>query len=198
MKTIGATDWEVGLHLSYDARESAERMAVERQRLEAVAGCPVRGTRHHYWHMSRPIWQTLEDHGKSGIVYDTSIGFNEQPGYRLGIAYPFRPWDPSSQRPVSTLQIPTLFMDGAFFYNKVQTVDRVIQRVAPLIEHLKCFNGVAAIDWHDYTSFPGLTRFRAWGEAYLEILSLLAADNSIVVQSCAQFLQARERGHPLP
>jgi peptidoglycan/xylan/chitin deacetylase (PgdA/CDA1 family) len=187
---LSSGGWEVGLHLSYNARKGAQRMKAERERLEDVTQRPVRGTRHHYWHLSRPIWQTLEDHGKAGIVYDTSIAFNEQPGYRLGIGYPFRPWDPRMQRPVSAVQIPTLFMDGAFFYHGTQSIDSVMARVAGLIDCLKSNNGVAVIDWHDYTSYPVSNQFALWGEAYIEILRLLASDHAVAVLSCEQLMHA--------
>lgn len=193
IEKLTAEDWEVGLHVSYDARQSAERIAAERVRLESITKRRVQGTRHHYWHMARPMWQTLADHGKAGISYDTSIAFNEQPGYRLGIAFPFYPWDPRSKSALPTLQIPTLFMDGSFFYDLNQTVENVIRHVAALLEDLKRLNGVVAIDWHDYTSYPASLRYRVWGEAYLEILNLLAADHRISVQSCTQFLSTWNR-----
>jgi hypothetical protein len=48
---------------------------------------------------------------------------------------------------------------------------------------LKRFEGVAAIDWHEYTSFPASKRYRRWGEAYLALLDQLAADPEIAVQT---------------
>jgi len=197
MQRLTERGWEVGVHLSYNARRSSAQIAAERERIERVACCQVLGSRHHYWHMSRPIWKTLEDHEKAGLAYDVSVAFNERPGYRLGIAYPFYPWSPVSQRPVRTLQIPTACMDGSFFYDANLTVDAFVERFATLLESLKRFNGVACIDWHEYTSVASGTTFKKWGEAYLELLKLLAADNSVAVCSCAELLEARNRKEEL-
>jgi len=193
MRGLTERGWEVGVHLSYDARRSAAQIAAERERIEDVGGCKVLGSRHHYWHMSRPIWNTLEYHEKAGLAYDASLAFNERPGYRLGIAYPFRPWSPSLQRPVKTLQLPTACMDGSFFYDSSLTIDGFIDRFTTVLESLKRFNGIACIDWHEYTSVRRGSTFKKWGEAYLELLRILAADNSVAVCSCAELLEARNQ-----
>jgi len=197
MQRLTERGWEVGVHLSYNARRSAAQIAAERERIEHVGGCKVLGSRHHYWHMSRPIWRTLEDHEKAGLAYDASLAFNERPGYRLGIAYPFYPWSPVSQRPVRTLQIPTACMDGSFFYDPSLTVDGFIEHFGTLLESLKRFNGVACVDWHEYTSVRTGTTFKKWGEAYLELLKLLASDHSVAVCSCAELLQAMNQKEEL-
>jgi hypothetical protein len=184
----GGSEWEAGLHISYNARDDSTSILREKSRLEQIANREIKGSRHHYWHMSRPFWKSLEHHEKAGMLYDTSIAFNDAPGYRLGIAYPFHPWSPVLQRPISTIQIPTLLMDGGFFYQRGQTLDGVLEHMSMLLNRLKEYRGVAAIDWHDYTSFPASSKFRHWGEAYLRILEMLAADKTIAVKSCEQAL----------
>ena len=72
-------------------------------------------------------------------------------------------------------------MDGSFFYDPSLTVDGFIEHFGTLLESLKRFNGVACVDWHEYTSVRTGTTFKKWGEAYLELLKLLAADNSVAV-----------------
>jgi peptidoglycan/xylan/chitin deacetylase (PgdA/CDA1 family) len=189
MRDLVAENWEVGLHISYNAHQVDGQIARERARLEQLAGSRVRGSRHHYWHMGNPFWNTLEQHDVAGLEYDSSLAFNDAPGYRLGIAYPFRPWNPLSQRAVATLQIPTVLMDGSYFYNPGQTADDALVRIKTLLEHLKESEGVAAIDWHAHTASPGSAAFREWGKAYLLLLAYLAADQSIVVCSFSQLLE---------
>lgn len=173
----------VGLHTGYLAGADADRIARERHRLEVAAGAPVTGSRHHYYHMTKPFWPSLAAHGRAGLRYDSSVSFNDAPGYRLGVALPFRPWNPETGQAVSTIQIPTLLMDSMLMSRPDQTVDGVLERVAGLISGLKRFEGVAAFDWHEYTSFPGSKRTRPWGEAYLAILDLLAGDREISVRT---------------
>jgi len=177
---------EIGLHISYNARESAERIGHERSELERASAVAVRGSRHHFWHMSRPAWRTLTDHGRAGLHYDTSIAFNEAPGYRLGIGFPFFPWDPENGRKIPTLQIPTFVMDKSLFRSPGTDASGARERFVALLEELKRNRGIAAIDWHVRASHPGSRTFEQMGRAYLEILDVLAADTEVAVASCAE------------
>ena len=185
---------EVGLHVGYTAHERPDRVRQERERLEEVAGTDVRGSRHHYWHTGRPFWRTLAAHGEAGLAYDSSLAFEEAPGYRLGLAFPHRPWSPETRTPLSTVQVPPMAMDGAFFYDPAATVEGALGRVERLLTQLKRFEGVAALDWHQETSFPGSRRFRRWGEGYLALLDLLAADREVAVMTFAEALELRSGG----
>lgn len=188
-RTIRDADSEVGLHISYLARESPKRIAAERAALEAAAELPVRGSRHHFWHMRRPFWPTLRHHADAGLQYDSSIAFNGAPGFRLAAALPFRPFDPETQTVIPSLQIPVMAMDGGFFYDPAAEVDAAVAHLARLLDTLKTNRGVAAIDWHARTSYPGSTAYRKWGQAYLELLKLLAADSDIAVLTAGEVNQ---------
>jgi hypothetical protein len=172
---------EVGLHIGYLAGADPDRIAAERVRLERVAGVPIVSSRHHYYHMTRPFWASLAAHAEAGLTIDTSISFNYTPGYRLGIALPFRPWNPETGAGVGAVQVPTMLMDSMVCSQPGQTVDGALERVTEVIAGLKQFEGVAAVDWHEYTSYPGSERLRTWGETYLDILDLLESDPEVAV-----------------
>ena len=138
------------------------------------------GARHHYF-MPHPFWAALEAHGRAGLRYDTSVGFNEAPGYRLGIALPFRPFNPLTGRAVSCVQVPTFAMDAALFAAPGTDADAAVAHVERLVAALKAAEGVASLDWHDYSSYPGSRSHAAWGRAYLGVLDLLAADPEVAV-----------------
>jgi hypothetical protein len=72
-------------------------------------------------------------------------------------------------------------MDSMLFARSGQTVDGALERVERLLANLKQFEGVAAFDWHEYTSFPASKRYRTWGDGYLAILDLLASDPQVAV-----------------
>ena len=180
-RAIVESGWEVGLHIGYGAGHDPRRIAAERERLEAVTGRPVAGSRHHFWHLGRPFWPALQAHAEAGLSYDSSVAFNEAPGYRLGVALPFRPWDPERGKSIPAVQVPTMAMDGAFLYRPGQTVVDVMDGFGRLLDELKRNEGTAAIDWHQETSFPAVGPFRHWGEAYLAILDALAADPDVAV-----------------
>ena len=188
-KSILRAGCDIGLHLSYHAHRGFRQMSDEMRALEAASGAAVLGSRHHIFHMKRPFWPTLADHARAKLAYDSSVAFNDRPGYRLGIAFPCYLWNPLSQERIGTMQIPCLVMDGGFFYHPNQTVDSVLRQMQGLLELLKRYRGVAAIDWHVRTSYPGSDAYRPWGETYLAILEMLAADGEVAVQSCDQALE---------
>jgi hypothetical protein len=179
---------EIGLHVGYEARADSRRIAAEAARLADVARTPVLGSRHHYWHLSRPMWGSLEAHAAAGLRFDSSVSFEDAPGYRLGTALPFRPWDPTAGRPVATLQVPTLLMDSMLLLRPDSSVETAVAEAVRLLDILKEHEGVAAIDWHEYTSLPTSRRYRAWGETYLALLDVVASDNEIRTASFADLL----------
>lgn len=146
--------WEIGLHASYLGRDSPVRIQQERERLESVAGVRVLGNRHHYWHMKRPFWSTLEDHGAAGLRYDASIAFNEVPGFRLGVAMPLRLWNPRTRATLPTVHLPTMVMDGAYFYRPEMTVEGALGDFDGLLTELVKHRGTAALNWHARWSVP--------------------------------------------
>ena len=172
---------EVGLHIGFRAGSDAAFIRRERELVEEASGRPVLGSRHHFF-MPHPFWGALEAHGRAGLHYDTSVGFNESPGYRLGVALPFHPWNPAADSPIACAQIPTFAMDAALFADHRVTTEAAVTRVAHLVDQLKRAEGVAALDWHEYTSWPGARSNAAWGRAYLEILDLLASDPQVDVR----------------
>lgn len=180
--------FEVGLHASYNARDDVGLLIEECQRIERLSGLRLLGNRHHYWHMNYPFWPTLDDHAAAGLVYDSSVAFDESPGYRLGFAFPAKLWNPLRESRIEAIQVPTMVMDGGYFYRPGQTVDAVLTDFAHLLENLKRFNGVAALNWHPRACLPQDGPFLKWGQAFTAILEMLAADSDVAVQSTAELL----------
>lgn len=177
--------WEIGLHESYGCADRPVQIAEERRALEDVLGAPVDGGRHHYWHLGDPPWRTLRAHAAAGLRYDSSIAFNDAPGHRFSAAFPFRPWDPDASSEIPVVQVPVLAMDSQFFRSAASSSAHAVDRLSHLIEELKAVEGVAAVDWHDYTSFPASRALRPWGETYLALLDLLERDPEVAVMTCS-------------
>jgi hypothetical protein len=172
----------IGLHASYGAHRGVERLAFERDRLGDLSGVEPRGLRHHLWHLGPDEPATLRLHEQAGFAFDASLAFNDHLGFRRNVALPFRPWDPLEQRPLRTVQLPTFCMDGNLFYGGSSVADAV-QQVERYLEAIKAVGGFGSIDWHVRSSIPANPEFHTWGEAYLAILALLAADPELWVTS---------------
>jgi hypothetical protein len=189
-RSLTERGFEIGLHVGYKTGANVRRLQNEKEMLEDVVDAPIFGSRHHYWHLGRPLWPALHAHGQAGLRYDSSTAFDEALGYRLSTALAFHPWNPELERPIDCVQVPTMLMDGAFFYEKGYSIEAALARVEALLDTLKRCEGIAAIDWHQETSLPKSKRFHRWGEAYLALLDLLAADSTVAVQTFAEVIGA--------
>lgn len=185
MRGLVDAGFEVGLHASYNAFESAARLRSERERLSRLAGAEVRGLRHHYWHLGPDIARTLRFHEEAGFSYDTSIAFNERSGFRRSVALPFLPYDDVLARPLRTVQVPSFSMDAGVFSTAVD-VDGAVDQVMGLVDAIAAGGGVGAINWHAEASAPRGALLRPWALAYQEIVRRLVARPEIWVAPLAE------------
>jgi len=185
-KKLRGNGFEIGLHASYNAMGGVERMGAERRRLAELSGAEAAGNRHHYWRMGKPFWRTLDLHQQAGFTYDSSIGFNDRDGFRLGAALPIRLWNPETGRRIECISLPVMLMDGAYFASEQKTVEAALDSFCELLNKLKNVEGAAAIDWHEYTSYPGSMMSQEMGRAYQMILKRLAEDSETAVMTCAE------------
>jgi hypothetical protein len=131
---------EIGIHFSLQAGRSAEQVAREHARLEDVLERPIRSARHHWWALGREPWRTLRAHAEAGLKVDCSFGFNDRPGFRRGIAVPFRPFDPERGQTVDLWSLPTVAMDHAVS-DGVDGLERLFDKTAAV-------GGALVLDWH--------------------------------------------------
>jgi peptidoglycan/xylan/chitin deacetylase (PgdA/CDA1 family) len=108
VETIRAHGGEVGLHGSYRAARDPAVLAREAEVLDAL-GTEVRGQRYHYLRVDPHA--NLAPLTALGLRYDTTLGFPDEPGFRAGIAHPFRPWDVAADRPLDLVEVPLAAMD---------------------------------------------------------------------------------------
>ncbi len=190
---LGERGFEIGLHAGYDAHRSLERLVGERDRLAIFAGLPIRGVRHHFWHLGPDEPATLRLHEEAGFAWDASMAYNDHPGFRRGVALPFNPWDAAMARPLGTLQLPTICMDGTLF-RAGRGREAAVAEAMALIDEVIAVGGFGTLDWHVRTSLPLNREFRPWGEAYVAVLDRLAADDRVWVTSldaAARWVQER-------
>jgi uncharacterized protein DUF7033 len=160
---------EVGIHFSLQANASAEQVARERQRLEDALGLEIRSARHHWWSLGPDPVRTLRFHAKAGMSVDCSLGFNDRPGFRRGIAAPFRPFDRETESPLPLVCLPTTVMDRALF-DGTRSFDEALESLRSLYRRTVEAGGAFVLDWHSHVLNPavghgagrGLVEFVAW------------------------------------
>ena len=108
---VGAIGHEIGLHGSFATLDHPETFREQRQRLEAITGPPVRGIRQHYVRIRPGV--TEHAMARAGFSYDTTYGFPDRNGFRLGIADVVQRWDDSAQKSIALDEVQFTWMDRA-------------------------------------------------------------------------------------
>jgi peptidoglycan/xylan/chitin deacetylase (PgdA/CDA1 family) len=152
---------EIALHGSYSAADRADRLAAEKRKLEALAG-PVRGQRYHFLrldpHSNLAALESL------GFVYDSTLGFADRPGFRAGIAHPFRPWDFAREQPAGLVEVQLAAMDVTLGEERYLNLSarQAAPHLGALVDWAADHGGGFAILWHseqwDAALHPGWDR----------------------------------------
>lgn len=170
MEYVLERGFEIGLHASYNAHRSMELFVAEKALLSKSAGSEVNGLRHHFWHMGRDVERTLSYHEQAGFLYDTSVAWNEQIGFRRSTASPYFPLHSADQKVIRVLQLPVCVMDGNLFYKAGMSVGSAMEHLASVVNQLLECGGVGVVDWHSDTSHPKTAGYGLWGQCYREFL----------------------------
>ena len=170
--------WEIGLHASVNAQYVSGLLSQELATLEEVLeGVRVRGVRHHYWALDRELPErTLWHHVEAGLSYDSSLGLNDAPGFRRGMAWPFNPFDRDRGEVTPIVEVPPTLMDGSIFYRPVTSEEGGALVRAHLAE-VRRFGGAAVLDWHLEQLNPA--RLNGAGPALRDALVSLAGDSDV-------------------
>ena len=180
---------EVGLHGSYSAAEDGGRLAAEKQKLEQLAG-PVRGQRYHFLRLD--LRRNLSDMEAAGFAYDSTLGFNDAPGFRAGIAHPFRPWNLERNAPCDLVEVPLAAMDVTLSAERYLDLSagQAEERLRTLVDWAAEHGGGFAVLWHseqyDSAIKPG------WDRLYRRFMEDVRARGGICVQAGTLAEEARE------
>jgi hypothetical protein len=160
-------DQDVGLHGSPESAFDAQILKKEMDCLVSL-GFRISGYRSHYLHFDyQKSFAILED---SGILYDSTLGYWENIGFRAGISFPFYPFNIAQNRPFRVLEIPLIVMDTTLLSGKAMNLSprsaglalrRLINIAARYQSHLSLL-------WHNTTFDP--IDYPLWGKVYWKTL----------------------------
>lgn len=168
IRRLGAAGHTIGLHPSFDDWRDARPLADARQHLESVAGVPVRRVRQHWLRFS---WaDTWRAQAEAGFELDSTLGFNDRPGFRAGSALRYRPRLPGRPgvRLVDTM--PMILMDSHVYdYRPLAEAARRAE-IDRWLDELWAVGGQASLIWHQQAFGPDY----AWTPGYQHVLARLA------------------------
>ena len=177
MKQLGC---EVGLHGSYDSYDDQLMAIGERNRIANLIGdnqSKSFGSRQHYLRWSNPYtWRIAEN---LGVLYDSTLGYPEQVGFRCGMCLPFKPFDLRRRRVMDLWELPLTVMDSTLMDYRGLTPEEGYEETIRLIEEVKKVNGVAVLLWHN-NSLCDKGRWKGWKETYRRVLEYLEGENVFI------------------
>ncbi len=162
---LKAGGWQVGLHQSFQSWQRASDMADELRHLETLATPIDRCCRQHWLRFSwKETWPAQEE---AGLCFDSTLGYNDRPGFRNAAALSFTPFG------LKRLQcVPMVVTDSQLYdYCLGQTpcAKKWLQEVADV-------HGEACVVWHQqvFNSDYG------WADGYVQLLQDLATTPNLV------------------
>ena len=167
VETIRSNGGEVGLHGSYLSAGDPPLLARDAEVLRAL-GAEVCGQRDHYLRVDPHA--NLAPLTALGLLYDTTLGFPDAPGFRAGIAHPFRPWDIAGDRPLDLIEIPLAAMDVTLAEERYLglSVQEAEGRLLAMLDRAAEHGGGFSVLWHT-DRFDRATA-RGWDRLYYRFM----------------------------
>lgn len=173
IQEIDRHGWEIGLHPSWYSFDDADELKRQKNAVENTLGHEIFSIRQHYLHYDIRI--TPQVHAEAGFAYDSTLGFNDNIGFRFGTCYPWRLCDINEEKELSIMEIPLVIQDGALLNpDKGMRLDedtafKYIQQITEAVEKV---GGVLTLLWHpDCIIKPG------WWDLYDRTLKYLLRIN---------------------
>lgn len=171
ISAIGSAGHAIELHGSFETYVDAERFRAQRQRLGAIAGAMPNGVRQHYLRMRPGV--THQAMATAGFEHDSTFGFADRNGFRLGAADVVPVWSEADQSSLKIDEIPFTWMDRALSkYRGIESPDAWISDALELAEATRKVHGLWCGIWH-----PNLTPalgFPGAPDAYAHLVKRLA------------------------
>jgi hypothetical protein len=158
---------EINLHGSFATSDDHALFAEQRRRLATLTQRPVTGVRQHFLRM-RP-GETIRGMAAAGFRYDTTAGFPDRNGFRLGVGDMIPAWDGAGERPLEIQEAPVVWMDRALSkYAGVEDPEAWISEGVALADACRATQGLWVGVWH-----PNLTPALGFPDAPAAFAALL-------------------------
>lgn len=147
IKRVHKSGSMVGLHTSYEAGLHPELIEKEKLALEALCGFSIRHNRHHFL-----TWREVEDGralARAGLNWDSTLGYADVAGFRLGVCHPIELFDPIRMEPFGIEEHPLTVMDGTLSGYMHFEEDEAFEYCRRLIAQTRKHNGEFLMLWHN-------------------------------------------------
>ena len=161
-----------GVHPSYRSAGRIKTLKTEVERYRTITGHLPEKARQHWLLLRMP--ETYQAWEEAGISHDYTMGFNDKPGFRAGIARPFPFYDLAREKRSGITVIPFQVMDGTLRQYMNLDPDSAIGVIDELITATRKVGGLFVSIWHN-TSLNEGNGWEGWRRVFLEMLSMQKA-----------------------
>ena len=174
IREIDQQGWEIGLHPSWYSFDDVDELKRQKESLEKALGHEIVSIRQHYLHYDIRITPAV--HAVAGFKYDSTLGFNDNLGFRFGTCYPYHLYDLKAEKELPIIEIPLIIQDGAMLNpakgmrRDEETAFQYVKQIADAVENV---GGVLTLLWH-----PNLIIKEDWWGLYLRSLNYLKEKNA--------------------
>jgi hypothetical protein len=183
VRRIMAVGCEVGLH-GIDAWLDSSKARDEIQEIRNLTRSCKIGVRMHWLYYGKQSPLALE---QAGAAYDSTVGYRETVGYRVGTTQAYKPIEVKR-----LLELPMHVMDTALFYPDYLGLspNEAAKLLSEMVDHTAKVGGCFTINWHDRSLAPE----RLWYASYRDLVRDLKSRGpwfSTVGQAAAWFQKRR-------
>jgi hypothetical protein len=152
LRRVAAGDHELGLHPSYRSHTDPSVLAEQFDRLRVAAGREGIeqerwGGRQHWLCWENPVtWRAWEE---AGLDFDSSLGYDEVPGFRAGTCRAYPAFDLVERRRLALEERPLLWMDVTYMNYLGMTPMNAVAQAAEIWEVCRRHGGEFTILWHN-------------------------------------------------
>ena len=167
MREIHRRGWEVGLHASWTSYDSVARMKRQKEQVEKAIDAEVVSVRHHNLHFD--IRETPRVHHEAGLLVDSSIGFNDDVGFRYNTCHPWLLRDLEQGRDLGVVELPLIVQEKCLVKNAAGgDAGLAVEKALSLADRVRDSGGVLTLLWH-----PGTIRSPLYVSVYERLLTSL-------------------------
>lgn len=169
IQEIDRRGWEVGLHPSWYSFNNVSELKRQKEQLENLVGHEIVSVRQHYLHYDIRITPCVQ--AEAGFKYDSTLGFNDNIGFRFGTCYPWNLYDLKAEKELPIIEIPLIVQDGALLNSQKGMrldEDTAFQYIIQMTETVERVGGVLTLLWH-----PNCIIKPDWWNLYMRTLDYL-------------------------
>jgi len=159
---------EIGIHPSFYSSVFAEKILIEKERLENLSGKKIGKSRQHYLKFILP--GTYHSLIAAGITEDYSMGFSGMPGFRAGNCKPFYFYDLKNEKQTGLKIFPITFMESTL--NISLHPNESFEKIESLLQEVKNVGGTFISLWHNHT-ISGTDEYKEWKNVHEKMIQKL-------------------------